>query len=170
MFSMNIYQNVWNLCLLDYRTIGLLLCLIFYIKIGLLLYLMFSINTLTNLLEYKRPCTVGLLDYWTIGLSLCLYSYMYQNMGLCLLDYWIIRLLLCLIFFIMLFTCYVQYNYLDYQTIGLQNSLIVQQLKATYILVNIHREHVKILIKQQSNSPIVQQYKASYTLVNVKEY
>ena len=35
--------------------------------IGLLLYLMFSINTVTHLLEYKRPCAVGLLDYWTIA-------------------------------------------------------------------------------------------------------
>ena len=38
-----------------------------YWTIGLLLYFMFSNNTLTHLLEYKRPCTVGLSDYWTIA-------------------------------------------------------------------------------------------------------
>ena len=161
MFSMNIYQNVWHLCLLDYRTIGLLLCLIFYIKIGLLLYLMFSIN----LLEYNRPCTGGLLDYWTIALSIFLYVLEYMGpLPVGLSDYQTITMFNILYH---AFSSYVQYNYLDYRTIGLQNSLIDQQLKATYILVNIHREHVKILIKRQSNSPIVQQYKASYTLVNV---
>ena len=42
--------------------------------IGLLDYCsMFSINTLTHLLEYKRPCTVGLSDYWTVAKSISLH-------------------------------------------------------------------------------------------------
>ena len=41
----------WTIGLLDY-------CSILY---------MFSNHTLTHLIEYKRPCTVGLSDYWTIA-------------------------------------------------------------------------------------------------------
>ena len=45
--------------------------------IGLLLYWMFSINTLTHVLEYKRPYAVGLSDYWTIAMFNILYQDFY---------------------------------------------------------------------------------------------
>ena len=69
-----------------------------YWTIGLLLYFMFSNNTLTHILEYKKPCSIGLLDCWTISSSIfshVLYEYLLEYMVLLpvgLSDYWTIAL------------------------------------------------------------------------------